>query len=558
MPKKISSLLQREWGSPYESAIVIGGLAFFSQFLILLRDRVLAHYFGTGHTLDVFYAATRIPDLLFVLVASSVSVVIFLPALLRHASENETQARKFVNDTFSVILTTFVLISVCVGFAAPFLSRYLFPGFDIATQQEVVLVMRVLLVVPVLFALTNLLGSVTQMLNRFFIFAMSSSLYTLGIWLGAILFYPAFGIVGLAIGTVVGAFLSFFVHFYISARNDYIPAISWRPSYLDIWEIIRSAFPRVLALAMTQLTLLFLVAFATKMEVGSVAIFSIAFGLQMLAVIVGISFTTAAFPGSTKHTANEDPQKFVAQIVIAARRILFWSIPVALLFIVLRAQIVRVFLGSGQFDWTATRLVVAALAIFAVSTPAQSLLVLFTRGFHVMGNKVISFIASVCAALSVGIFAFGLSSAYVRSAPFQNFIASFLRVDSVPGVHVLVLPMAYSLGIFVGLAILVYFFKKCFSGVTTEQVRITFFESLFSSLVAGFVAYEFLAVLGIYLDLHTFRGIFLQGFFASLAGILAWWSTLEIMQNEDIQEFRATLGSRFAKVGIILPGQEEI
>lgn len=559
MPKKISSLLQREWGSSYETAVLVAIFTFIFQFAILLRDLVLAHYFGAGHLLDTYYAATRIPDLLFVLVASPMSAVVFVPIFLKHLDESETRAKKFLSDTFSVVFTTFALFSLGIFLIAPFLTRLFFASFDLSSQQQIILMMRVLLAAPLFFALSNLFGSVTQALNRFFIFALAPIFYTLGVILGAALFYPAFGPLGIALGIVAGAFLNFFVYFFISSRSGFVPTISWRPSFLDVWELVRAALPRITSLAVGQILLIILIVFASKMHSGAVSVFSMALNMQFFVLaVVGTSFIAGTFPGISRHAASEDIERFIVQITATARRIIFWSVPAVIFMIVLRSQIVRSFLGSGQFDWTATKLSIAVLVLLSVSIPAQAIVLLLARGFNVAGNAIAPFIANVCAAVLTVFGAYWLIVAYNLHLFFRNFIVAFLRINGVRDASVLMIPLAYSAGVFVAAALLVYFFRKRFAGFSMQPIRKTFSESLFASVLAGFVAYEFLVILGLYLDLHTFRGIFMQGLGGFSAGALAWWLVLELLNSEDIKEFRLVMGNKFGKVGFILPGQEEI
>ncbi len=559
MLKKVSHLLHREWNSTYESAILMGAFAIFSQLLILSRDRLLASHFGAGQVLDIYFAASRIPDLLFVCTASGMTALVFLPVLVKHASESDARAQKFINDTFTVVFMSFVLVAALAFAVAPIAARYIFPSFTAEAQHQFIVVTRMLLLAPLFFSLSNLLGSMTQVLNRFVVFAGAAVFYILGIALGAILFYPAFGIVGIAMGAVAGAFLNFFIHFFIASRNGFIPTISWRPSFLDIWELVRAAFPRAIYLVVSQILLLILVAFAAKLEPGSIAVFSFSFSLQSLGlIVVGMPFTTSAFPGVSKHSAREDLVKFADHIVVTTRRIIFWSLPGAILILVLRAQIVRTLLGTGAFGWTATKLTAAMLAIFAFSITAQSLSYLLVRGFHMIGNKVIPLIANILSATTIGLGTYGLMAIYSRSVLFRDSLGILMRVDDVSGSRVLLLAVAYSTGVLLNLFVLHYFYKKCFPGEFVPSLRKTFSESIFASLIGGFVAYEFLIVLSLYLNLHTTRGILFQGLGAGVAGVAAWWLVLELIRNEDIQEFRQALGGKFSKAGIILPGQEEI
>ena len=128
-------------------------------------------------------------------------------------------------------------------------------------------------------------------------------------------------------------------------------------------------------------------AIASTLEEGSVSIFNFSYNLQSVPiVIIGVSYSVAAFPSLIKFFSSGNREGFISQIGDAARVIIFWSLPITFLFIVLRAQIVRVLLGSGAFSWSDTRLTAAMLAIFAVSLIAQNLLPLLIRGYYAAGN----------------------------------------------------------------------------------------------------------------------------------------------------------------------------
>src|ERR1019366_10281598 len=65
----------------HQAAYLLAGLTLASQILALLRDRTFAHTFGAGQTLDLYYAAFRVPDLVFALVSSLVSAYVLLPRI---------------------------------------------------------------------------------------------------------------------------------------------------------------------------------------------------------------------------------------------------------------------------------------------------------------------------------------------------------------------------------------------------------------------------------------------------------------------------------------------
>lgn len=558
MVKRILALLHREWTGLHEAAFLIGAFSILSQVLALVRDRLLAHSFGAGQTLDIYYAAFRIPDLVFAGVASFMSALVIIPILTKKAEESDARAQKFLNDTFTVFFALLVVVSAGVFVLAPSLVSHFFPGFAPGVRADVVLMTRVLLLSPIFFGLSNLVSSVTQMLHKFFAFGLAPVLYNLGIIFGALFFYPAFGIVGLACGVVLGAFLSFFIHFFVSARHGFMLGVSMVPSSRDIWEVFRVSLPRTIGLTANQLALFVLIALAVNVKDGSVTVFNFAFNLQSVPLaIIGVSYATAAFPALSKHFAREDIEQFLAHILSAARHIVFWSLPILVLMIVLRAQIVRTVLGSGSFGWDATRLTAACLAIFAVSVVAQSISLLFARGFYATGNNRVPLLINSFSATVIMAGGYGFLSFYEQMPFMRDFFDSLLRVEGIDGADVLMLPLAYSFGMIVSAALLVGVFRRMY-GKFLSPVKETLMHGSFASLLAGFVAYEFLEVLGLHLDLDTFVGIFTQGFGAGVAGILTWWLVLELMKNEEIREVRRALGRKFWKSGAVIPDREEI
>ncbi|OIP65382.1 MAG: hypothetical protein COV32_01785 [Candidatus Yonathbacteria bacterium CG10_big_fil_rev_8_21_14_0_10_43_136] len=558
MVKKLLSFFSREWNGLHEAALLLGIFAILSQVLALIRDRLLAHLFGASQTLDIYYAAFRIPDFVFAGVASFISALVLIPILTKKANDSDARAQKFLNDTFTVFFSILVVVSVCVYIATPTIAKALFPAFSGDALNELIIMSRLLLFSPILLGLSNLLGSVTQMLHKFFAFALAPVLYNIGIILGALFFYPTFGIIGLGFGVVLGAFMHFFVHFYISSRNGFTLRISFMPSFADIWEVTRVSFPRTIALSANQLALFALVVFAASLPQGSITVFNFALNLQSVPIaIIGVSYATAAFPALSKHFADAEIKKFLEKILTAARHIVFWSLPVLVLMIVLRAQIVRTILGSGSFDWTATRLTAACLAIFTISAVAQSTGHLFARGFYATGNNSIPFITNVLSAIVICVTGYFFLIGYAGSPFIQDFVGSLLRVEGLTGASVLMLPLAYTVGMLLNTALLIYFFRRQFGRFLTP-VKDTLIHGSFSAIIAGVVAYEFLEVLGLYLDLNTFIGIFTQGLVAGTTGLLTWWLILELMGNEEIKDVRTALQRKFWKSTVVIPDKEEI
>jgi len=146
--KGILNLINKESGSLHQAAYFLGLFAFLSQILGLVRDKFLAHNFGAGLELDLYYAAFRVPDFLFVSIASLVSVSVLIPVLVRY-HDNKEECRKFINNVFSFFFLAIIIACTAVFLFAPIILRLLFPGFSSDNYSELVLLTRILLLSPI-------------------------------------------------------------------------------------------------------------------------------------------------------------------------------------------------------------------------------------------------------------------------------------------------------------------------------------------------------------------------------------------------------------------------
>lgn len=559
MAEPFLKVIHREWNGLHEAAILLGGFALLSQVLGLLRDRMLAHQFGAGMSLDVYYAAFRVPDFLYASIASFVAVTVLIPFLLERMGDGRgDEAKRFFNSVFVAFSGAIGVAALFAFFFMPKLASLVVPGFSSADTESFILLSRVLLVSPIVLGLSNLFGSVTQSYRQFFVFALGPVLYNVGIILGILLFLPFWGILGLAFGVVLGALLHLFIQIPVVAKHGFLPAFPSRFDSSGVRALVLTSFPRTLALSSTHFTTIVLVALATHVAAGSVAVFQLAMNLQSIPLaIVGMSYSVAAFPTLARKWTEGRAEEFTQEVATAMRHIMFWSFPAIALFVVLRAQIVRTILGTGAFDWTATRLTAAALALFAISIVAQSVLLLLLRAFYAMGETRRPLLWSVLGATTTVGSAFLLFYAFDSSMIFRFFVESLLRVDGISGTKVLMLPLAYSLGVIISAGGLFAALVRRFPG-EWRRVRKAFLHAFTSSVIMGLVAYHSLQFFDDFLDLDTFSGIFLQGVFAGLIGIVAGAFILRLINNREIVEIWNSLHRRFWKVKPIAAEQENI
>src|SRR3990167_3991238 len=127
MVKGLLNLLNREINGLHQAAYLLGFFAICSQVLALVRDRILAAQFGAGNTLDIYYAAFRIPDILFVTVASVVSISVLIPFLIERFEKSDEEAKEFIDGIFSFFFCFVAIAGIMAFIATPYIMSRLFP-----------------------------------------------------------------------------------------------------------------------------------------------------------------------------------------------------------------------------------------------------------------------------------------------------------------------------------------------------------------------------------------------------------------------------------------------
>jgi len=536
----------------HQAAYVLAFFAFGSQLLALVRDRMLAHQFGAGIELDIYYAAFKLPDLLYVLFASTLSVYVLIPFVVsRIRDEDSSEARVLLGQVFSLFLLFYLALAGFVWMCAPYIVPLLFPGL-VEHSEQLVSVIRVLLLQPMLLGVSSLFGVITQIGHRFVLYAISPLIYNVGILAGIVFFYPMFGIQGLAWGVVIGAVGHMAVQIPLVRSSNLSFGLTFTYDWKLIGEVLRVSIPRAVTLAMHQVVLLTLVSLASIMTVGSVAVFQFAYNLQSVPLaIIGASYSIAAFPLLADLYAQQKMEAFRLHITTALRHIIFWSVPVVGLVIVLRAQMVRVVLGSGAFNWGDTRLTAAVLAVLSISLFAQALNLLLVRVFYAGGYTKIPFLVTLFGSICAVSFSSALYVLYVQTPEVYRSLEVMMRIADVQGSEIITLAFGYSAAIvlqtIVLLGMAVYKFK-----LATDWLFVHSLRALTASVFGGFCAYAALNFFAFGIDEETFVGIFLQGFMGTLAGIIGVISAYYVTRSPEMHEIYKSFRLRMFKKEVVL------
>ncbi len=522
----------------HQAAYLLAALTLASQLLALVRDRLFAHQFGAGEMLDLYYAAFRVPDLVFALVASLVSAYVLIP---RIAGGNEAEIRKLISQTGSFLFIVGGSMCAMLAVYAPNLLSLLYPSLmQGAHAEEFVLLTRLLLLQPIILGLSGIATSVTQVKRRFAIFALSPVLYNLGIIGGTVLLYPTYGLPGVGMGVVAGALLHLAIHIPVLARARLLPLPSI-PNPKVIWSVMKDSLPRSLALGMGSFVTLALTILAARTGEGGVSVFTLAGNLEAVPLsLIGAAYATAAFPVLAEHHQKKQSAAYRDTIAAAARHIIFWSTIIMVLTIVLRAHIVRIVLGTGAFGWDDTRLTAAILAILVIALAAQGLILLCARAFYAAQRSWNPLLMQLGdAGISVAV-AWGLLTLSERVPMVRYFMESLFRVSDVHGASILFIAVGFTVGQLIVATVALVTLKRVAPGIARSLVR-PMFEALGAGILGGAASYGVLSFMGNLEPLTTTHAVFTQGLASGMVGLLVAVGVLVSLRNQEFNDLRESL-----------------
>ena len=236
MVQKVFAFMNKEIANIHHAAYLLGVFAFGSQLLGLVRDRMLAHHFGASSVLDVYYAAFRIPDTVYIAIASLVSLSVLVPFLSESfMRDKESGGSEHTRALLSSVTTLFfgliAIISSLLFIAMPSLAQIVAPGFVGENQELFILLSRILLLSPIILGFSNVLGSITQSKHKFFVYAVAPMLYNLGIIIGILFFMPLWGMAGVVAGVILGSLFHVLIQVPTVVREGLFPYTETRGEY---------------------------------------------------------------------------------------------------------------------------------------------------------------------------------------------------------------------------------------------------------------------------------------------------------------------------------------
>ncbi len=470
MVNKLISKGKRILLEPQESVLSAATLIMFmvvaSRVLGLIRQRILAHFFVPDE-LSLFFAAFRLPDLVFEVLVFGTFASAFIPVFTRSLKEGNDKAWKTAGIVVNIGLIIFVCFSVILSFHANFIYGILAPGYSGENRETIVKLARILFAAQGFFVVSYVLTGVLESLRRFLIPALAPLFYNLGIILGTIFLAPSMGLMAPVVGVVFGALFHFLIQLPLATKLGFrfIPSIKFTPEVKKIGSL---AAPRVLETLFLQISKTVELFFSSLISTASYTYYTFGNTLQLVPVgLFGTSIAKAALP--TLARESESPEKFKKTLLSALYDMSFLVIPIATFFIVLRVPLIRLVYGTDIFNWEATIQTGYVLSAFAIGIVTQSIASLLARSFYALHDTKTPVIVSISSILLI------ISLDFV-----------FIRIL---GFGVWGLAVAFSIGSFVQAVTLFYLINKKIGDGSFLKMLFPMIKSVLSALGSGITMY---------------------------------------------------------------------
>jgi putative peptidoglycan lipid II flippase len=510
------------------AAVVITLAGIASRILGLLRDRFLASAFGAGDTLDIYYAAFRVPDLIYNLLILGALSAAFIPVFTGLITQKEEkEAWKLANDLMNIAIILIVIFSLFFAVFAPFLMKLIAPGFPSEKINMAVFFTRIMFLSPLFLGISGIFGGILTSFKKFLIYSVAPIFYNLGIIAGVLCFVKFLGPVGLAWGVVFGAFLHMLIQ-YPAAKHV---GFKYKPIFIKqifqnhyLHKVVALMLPRMMGIAVNQINLFVITIFASFLSAGSLSILSFAQNMQSVPLgLFGVSFAIAVFPVLSAFAARDEKEEFVKAFSRTFCQILFFVVPLSVAILVLRAQLVRVILGAGKFDWEDTILTFQCLGVFSLSLFAQSTVPLLARAFYALHDTKTPFYIALFSEVA------GIASVFLLINKF----------------HVLGLAIAFSLASVVQMVSLLFVLRTRFDTLDDKKIINSVGKIALASFIAGISIQLVKYFTAAFVNMNYFFGVFVQLSISATIGALIFLMVCYFLRLEEFFVFKQSIAGKF-------------
>ena len=338
-----------------------------AQLLGFLRTMLVNGNFPVvgDESTDAYFAAFKIPDLFFYVLAAGVLGVVLIPILSEHYEKNDRKGIwELSNSLMNFLAVLMFFVGIAILMFANQLMHLVAPNLSPEQFSNATSIMRLVAFNPLFFTLAGVLTATQQVFGRFFFFAIAPVVYNLAIIGSIFVFKDSLGLVGLGVGALIGGLAQFLVALAgVKGLNfHYKPSINFKN--IDFIRTLRQLPARSLDQGIDSINSIVETNRARALGEGFVSAYENAFILHTAPILlVGSSITTAAFPRLTARLAQNRPDLFRKDFRDVLRVLMWLSLPIIVIAYFTRGYLARLIFKRGSPE-IALILGFLAIAIF--------------------------------------------------------------------------------------------------------------------------------------------------------------------------------------------------
>ncbi|MBU3914996.1 murein biosynthesis integral membrane protein MurJ [bacterium] len=505
------------------ASIIMMASVFLSRILGILREVVIAYLKGTDGSVDAYQISFIIPEILNHVLASGFLSITFIPIFAQYLTDdNEEEGwRVFSNILccFSIIVFILIIIVLCLSNELISLTGIT----NTETLKNAIRMTRIIIPAQIFFFAGGLLMAVQFAKEQFIIPAMAPLLYNLCIILGGVILAPRLGMEGFSWGVLAGAFIgNFALQLWGAKRAGMRFSFVFNFKHPDLKKYILLTLPLMFGLTMTFSTEIFPKYFGSYLPEGSIS--SLNYGLRIMFLLVGFfgqAVGVASYPFMAR-LASENRISEMNRLLNTTLKYISLVIPVSVLMIILRHEIVLIFFQRGSFDAISTETTSNILAFLMIGAFAFTAQTIVTRGYYAMRNTLFpTIVVSIVVILSMPLYFIGM------------------RLMGINGIA-----LALSISVVFQVLLLYALWNRTSSNIESHQVYRVYSKIILLSLVMGLIFSGFKTYLLQWVDNSALFGSLLISAFISILFILTLVAAGYIFKIKEIFEFVDKLRKR--------------
>ncbi|WP_166266437.1 murein biosynthesis integral membrane protein MurJ [Marinobacter caseinilyticus] len=374
------------------SSGVVGVMTLLSRVLGLVRDMVIARYFGAGAGADAFFVAFKIPNFLRRLFAEGAFAQAFVPVLSSYRQQHAvSEVQRLVNAVAGSLGVVLLGVTLIAMLGAPVLTAVFAPGFmDEAEKFSLASdMLRITFPYLLLVSLTAFAGSILNSYDRFAIPAFTPVLLNLTMIGAAVFLSPLMEtpIMALAWGVMIAGALQLFFQlpFLMSLGLLPRPKVDYR--HEGVRRILVLMAPALFGVSVSQINLLLDTVLASFLQTGSVSWLYYSDRLSELPLgVFGIAIATVILPNLSRKHAAESLDQFTATLDWAVRAVLLIGLPAALALLLLAEPLLATLFYYGEVTARDVGMSAQSLRAYSAGLMAFMLIKVLAPGYFARQN----------------------------------------------------------------------------------------------------------------------------------------------------------------------------